>query len=112
MCAVSTIRELCTEAARRHEAGDLPGADFLLRQAYALSQGLQSPVLEAKILNTMGAFRIEGKRAKTAVPLLAEAREKVLARIGRNNKLYTIITGNLLQAEVAAIMENVPSTTA
>ena len=109
MCAVTSIRNLCAEAARMHEAGDFMGADFLLHQACAQAAGLGSPVLEAKILNTMAAFRVEGKRAKSAVPLLARAREKVDARIGRDNKLYAIISGNLFQAEVAAIMEAAPA---
>ena len=112
MCAVTTIKELCAEASRLHAAGDFMGADFLLHQAYARARGLGSPVLEAKILNSMAAFRVEGKRAKTAVPLLAEAREKVDARIGRNNKLYAIISSNLIQAQVAAIMEAAPAATA
>ena len=55
----------------------------------------------------MGVFAMEGKRAKAAIPLLAQARAKVDGRIGRNNKLYAVIANNLVQAEVAAIAESV-----
>lgn len=108
MCALKSIQALCRAGAEAHAAGDSMNGDFLLHQAYSQAKGLHSPVLEAKILNTMAVFAIEGKRAKTAVPLLARAQAKVDARIGRNNKLYTVISNNLLQAEVAAIAESVP----
>ncbi|CAK7059096.1 MAG: hypothetical protein DELT_01347 [Desulfovibrio sp.] len=103
MCALKTIRELCDAGAKAHGAGDPLNGDFLLQQAYAQARGLNSPVLEAKILNTMGVFALEGKRAKKAVPLLSEAREKVRKRIGTQNKLYEVICSNLLQAQVASV---------
>ena len=106
MCALRSIQELCRAGAEAHASGNAVNADFLLHQAYAQAKGLGSPVLEAKILNTIAVFAMEKKRAKTAVPLLTQAREKVRARIGINNKLYKVISGNLLQAEVAAITEN------
>ena len=104
MCALKNIKELCDAGAKAHSAGDSLNGDFLLQQAYAQARGLNSPVLEAKILNTMAVFALEGKRAKKAVPLLSEAREKVKDRIGTKNKLYEIICRNLLQAQVAAVM--------
>jgi hypothetical protein len=105
MCALKTIQALCRAGAEAHAAGDIMNADFLLHQAYSQAKGLQSPVLEAKILNTMGVFKMEGKQAKAAISLLTTARDKVEARIGKSNKLYTVISNNLLQAEVATIME-------
>ena len=106
MCAVTSIRDLCRAGAAAHAAGDALNADFLLHQAYSQARGLQSPVLEAKILNTMAVFAMEGRRAKAAIPLLARAQARVEARIGRQNKLYSVISNNLLQAEVAAIKED------
>lgn len=107
MCALKSIQALCRAGAEAHAAGNPMNGEFLLRQAYSQAKGLHSPVLEAKILNTMAVFAMEGKRAKAALPLLAQARANVDARIGRNNKLYTVIANNLLQAEVAAIEESV-----
>ena len=85
-------------------------ADFLLHQAYSQAKGIGSPVLEAKILNTMGVFKMEGKQARRAVPLLSKAQAKIEGRIGKNNKLYAVIFSNLLQAEVAAVIEKTPAT--
>ena len=110
MCALKTIQALCRAGAEAHAAGDSLNADFLLYQAYTQAKGLHSPILEAKILNTMGTFKMEGKQARAAVPLLTKAQAKVDARIGKNNKLYIVISNNLLQAEVAAIMESSPAT--
>ena len=110
MCALTSIRALCRAGAAAHAAGDRLNGDFLLHQAYSQARGLQSPVLEAKILNTMAVFAMEGRRPKAAIPLLTQAREKVYARIGRQNKLYSVISNNLLQAEVAAITESAPAT--
>lgn len=104
MCALKNIRELCEAGAKAHEKGDEINGDFLLRQAYSQARGLNSPVLEAKILNTMGVFALERKHAVKAVPLLAEAREKVKARVGTKNKLYEVICNNLMQAQVAAVV--------
>ena len=106
MCALTSIRALCRAGADAHHAGNAVNAEFLLRQAYAQARALQSPVLEAKILNTMAVFAMEGHNPKKAVPLLIEAMAKVDARIGRKNKLYSVISSNLLQAEMAAITES------
>lgn len=103
MCALKNIRELCRAGAEAHAAGDAVNAEFFLRQAYVRARALPSPVLEAKILNTMGAFALEDNRPHAAVPFLRQARKKVDARIGRDNTLYHVISDNLLQAEVAAI---------
>lgn len=105
MCALKSIKALCKAGANAHAAGDPVNADFLLHQAYAQAKGLNSPVLEAKILNTMAVFAMEDKRSKAAIPLLVRALAKVDARIGRHNKLYSVISNNLLQAETAAAIE-------
>ena len=110
MCALKVIQELCRAGAEAHAAGDTMNADFLLHQAYAQAKGLRSPVLEAKILNTMGVFKMEEKQPKDAVSLLTKARDKVEARIGKGNKLYKVISNNLLQAQVATIMVATPAT--
>lgn len=104
MCALKSIKELSAAAAKAHSAGDASNGDFLLLQAYTQARGLGSPVLEAKLLNTMAVFALEEKRAEKAIPLLSEAREKVRARIGTQNKLYEIICNNLSQARVAAAL--------
>lgn len=101
MCALKSIRALCESGAKAHAGGDSLNAEFLLRQAYAAAKQLNSPVLEAKILNTMAVFAMENKRAASAVPLLARAGEKVAARIGTGNKLYAVINSNLRQARAA-----------
>lgn len=106
MCALKNIKALCKEGAEAHSRGESLNADFLLHQAYTHAKCLNSPVLEAKILNTMAAFAMEGKRSKAAVPLLTRALARVDARIGRNNKLYAVIANNLLQAEAAAVIES------
>lgn len=106
MCALKTIKTLCKEGAEAHSRGDSLNADFFLHQAYSHARFLNSPVLEAKILNTMAVFAMTGKRSKIAIPLLARALARVDARIGRSNKLYSVIENNLLQAEVAAIVED------
>ena len=103
MCALKNIRSLCRAAAEAHAAGNTVNAEFMLRQAYTRAKAMNSPVLEAKILNTTAVFALEGGRAGDAVPLLIKALAKVDARIGRSNKLYTVISNNLLQAEVAAV---------
>ena len=99
MCALKTIKEFCRAGVAAHESGDALGAEFQLHQAYVWAKGLKSPVLEAKILNTMAVFAMADQRPANAVPMLREAREKVAARVGRSNKLYAVITNNLIQAE-------------
>lgn len=101
MCALKAIRNLCESGAQAHAAGDSLNAEFLLRQAYTQAGYLNSPVLEAKILNTLAVFAMENKRAASAVPLLAQAERKVAARIGTDNKLYAVIHRNLCQAREA-----------
>jgi len=103
MCALKSIRQLCEAGAKAHGSGDALNADFFLRRACSQARGLNSPILEAKILNTMAVFALADGRAGKAVPLLTEARQKVSDRIGAKNKLYTVISNNLLQAETAAI---------
>lgn len=103
MCALKSIRALCRAGAEAHFAGNDVNAEFLLHQAYTQAKALNSPVLEAKILNTMAVFAMEGVRPKKAIPLLIKAMGKVDSRIGRKNKLYAVISSNLLQAEMAAI---------
>jgi hypothetical protein len=76
-------------------------ADFLLHQACVLAKGLHSPVLEAKLLNTRGVFAMANRRRQAAVAFLAQAQAKVDARIGRNNKLYAVISSNLRRAELS-----------
>ena len=112
MCALKSIRALCQAGAKAHAEGDAVNAEFLLRQACTQARALNSPILEAKILNTMAVFALEGRRAKTAVPLLIRALTLVDARVGRSNKLYTVISNNLLQAEVARVSESAPETAA
>ncbi len=107
-----SIKALCRAGAKAHEAGDAVNAEFLLHQAYAQARGLKSPVLEAKILNTMAVFAMEKKRSRQAIPLLAQAREKVEARIGRRNKLYAVIANNLRRAEASAVSEEAPARSA
>jgi hypothetical protein len=75
-------------------------ADFLLHQACVLAEGLHSPVLEAKVLNTRGVIALANRRRKAALGFLARAQAKVDARIGRNNKLYAVISSNLRRAEM------------
>lgn len=101
MCVLKEIRTLCRAGAEAHEAGDALNGDCLLHQAFALARDLKSPVLEAKILNTLGVFALAGRRAARAVPLLARARDNVRARIGVDNKLFKVIENNLRQAEEA-----------
>lgn len=103
MCALKSIRQLCEAGAEAHGSGDALNADFFLRQARSQARGLNSPILEAKILNTMAVFALADGRADKAAPLLAEARQKVGDRIGTRNKLYSVISNNLLQAEAAAV---------
>ena len=103
MCVLKDIRALCRAGAAAHAAGDALNADCLLQQAFGMARDLKSPVLEAKILNTLGVFALAGGRARAAVPLLAQARDKVKARIGDSNKLYAVIENNLRQAEEAAV---------
>lgn len=102
MCVLKEIRTLCRAGVEAHEAGDALNGDCLLHQACMLARDLKSPVLEAKILNTLGVFALTGRRAGKAIPLLVRARDKVRARIGVNNKLFTVIVNNLRQAEEAA----------
>lgn len=99
MCALKSIQALCLAGADAHASGDAMNADFLLHQAYAQAKRLNSPVLEAKILNTMAAFAMEDMRTDAAIPLLLQARDKVDAKLGQNNKLYTAIASNLRQAQ-------------
>lgn len=106
MCALKSIRALCQAGVKAHAEGDAANAEFILRQAYTRARVLNSPVLEAKILNTMAAFIMESRRAKTAVPLLLRALALVDARIGRSNKLYSVISDNLRQAEAARVSES------
>jgi len=112
MCALKSIRALCQAGANAHAAGDAANAEFILRQARAEARALQSPILEAKICNTMAVFAMEDGRAKTAVPLLIKALALVDARVGRSNKLYTTLSNNLLQAEMARISETAATETA
>lgn len=112
MCALKSIRTLCRAGAKAHAEGDQVNAEFLLRQACTQARALNSPILEAKILNTMAVFAMEGRRAKTAMPLLVRARVLVDTCIGRTNKLYAVISNNLLQAEVARFSESAPETAA
>lgn len=106
MCALKVIRELCQAGTAAQAAGDMLNADFFLHQAYARAKGLHSPVLEAKILNTMAVFAMADRRPGQAVPLLSEARDKVCARLGMDSKLYGIIEGNLRRAQGAAIEQS------
>ena len=101
MCALTGIRALCQSGAKAHANGDALNAEFMLRQAYTQARQLNSPVLEAKILNTLAVFAMEDKRVAFAIPLLAQAEQKVAARIGTSNKLYTVIRNNLRQAQEA-----------
>ena len=101
MCALKAIKKLCRAGTAAHESGDVLNAEFHLHQAYIWAKGLNLPVLEAKILNTIAVFAIADHRPTKAVSMLHEAREKVEARVGRNNKLYRIITDNLVQAKAA-----------
>ena len=106
MCALKGIRELCRAGAEAHARGDDLNAEFLLRQAHAQAKGLKSPVLEAKILNTMAVFALEASRAAEAVPLLVLARDMVRGRIGQGNRLHTVISNNLVQAQRASNAES------
>ncbi len=99
---LKTNMELCRAGVAAHESGDAVNAQFHLHQARAWARGLKSPVLEAKILNTMAVFAMASQRPAKAVPILIEAREKVAARVGRSNNLYRVISNNLVQAEAAA----------
>jgi hypothetical protein len=101
MCALQSIRRLCRSAVEAHEAGNGANADFLLHQACVLAEGLHSPVLEAKVLNTRGVIAMANRRRKAAVIFLAQAQAKVDARIGRSNKLYAVISNNLRRAEMS-----------
>jgi Flp pilus assembly protein TadD len=101
MCALKNIRELCRYGMRTAEAGDHSGAQFLLHQALRQAQGLASPVLEAKILNSLGVVCLLRGSGRDAVRHLARALERVERRVGRNNKLYAAIAGNLRRAEEA-----------
>lgn len=112
MCVLKSIRALCRAGAKAHAEGDEVNAEFLLRQACTQARVLNSPILEAKILNTMAVFAVEGRRAQTAMPLLARALALVDTRIGRTNKLYMVISNNLLQAEEARFSESAPDTAA
>ena len=99
MCALKGIRELCQAGAEAQNKGDHLAAEFFLRQALRQAVGVGSPVLEAKILNTMGVFSMASGSASKSVPLFAGALERVRRRIGEGNKLYTVINNNLHEAE-------------
>lgn len=99
MCAVTAIRDLCRSGMAANEHGDHAAADFYLHQALRQAQGRKSPVLEAKILNTMGVLALTRGRQACAVAPFTQALHKVEARIGRENVLYRVISNNLAQAQ-------------
>ena len=98
MCAVAVIRQLCQSGMEADSRGDHLGASFFLHQALAQAKGRNSPVLEAKIMNTMGVLALLRGDAAAAVPSLRNALEKVAARVGTENTLYRVIRKNLDQA--------------
>ena len=99
MCALKSIQNLCRDGMSAAGAGNFAGAGFLLRQALRQAGAIASPVLEAKILNSLGVVSLMRGRGAEAAPHLALALEKVERRVGKNNKLYAVIESNLLQAE-------------
>ncbi len=99
MCALKSIRDLCRSGMGCVDRGDYLGGRFLLRQALRQAQALASPVLEAKILNSLGvACLLEGS-SRDAAGYFARALERVESRAGKGNKLYAVIEGNLRRAE-------------
>ncbi len=98
MCAVAVIRQLCQSGMEADSQGDHLGASFFLHQALAQAKGRNSPVLEAKILNTMGVLALLRGDVTAAVKPLSQALEKVVARVGTENALYRVIRKHLDQA--------------
>ncbi len=98
MCALKSIRDLCRCGMAAAEKGDHEGANFLLRQALRQAGALSSPVLEAKILNSMGIVRLLQGRTADAAPFLTSALDKVERRAGKSNRLYAVIAANLSRA--------------
>ena len=97
MCALKGIRELCQAGAEAQKKGDHFAAEFFLRQALRQACGVGSPILEAKIMNTMGVFLMVQGAVPKSVPLFAG--EKVRIRVGEKNALFTAISKNLFEAE-------------
>ncbi len=95
MCALKSIQDLCRCGMASANGGDAAGAQFMLHQALRQARSLASPVLEAKILNSLGVVCLMGGQGSAAVPHFTRALEKVEARVGRNNKLYATIESNL-----------------
>jgi hypothetical protein len=102
MCILRNIRELCEAGRRAYAGGNAANGEFMLLQARALAKGLNSPVLEAKILNAMAVFALEARHTEKAATLLLEAREKVKKKAGTENFLYKVISNNLREAGALA----------
>ena len=94
MCAVKAVGDLSRSGMRAFEEGRIENADFLLHQALMRARSLNSPVLEAKILNNIGLVAAlsgrEGKARETLRQALGRLEQKV-----REGKLHSIISGNL-----------------
>ena len=99
MCAVKAVGQLSRTGMKAYEAGDVMGAEFLLHQALLRAQGMNSPVLEAKILNNIGLVSALTGRKADAVRHLQTALEKVRNRVGCENKLHALLVRNLEQAQ-------------
>lgn len=96
MCAVKNIGQLSRSGMQAFQEGQVHNAEFLLHQALVQAKSLNSPVLEAKILNNIGLVAsLTGKKdlaRETLATALATLEKKVVS-----GSLHDLISKNLAE---------------
>lgn len=94
MCAVKAVGQLSRSGMEEFHAGRAENAEFLLHQALMRAKRLESPVLEAKILNNLGLVAsLSGKREQ-AREILNKALATLEKRVTEGS-LHELIRKNL-----------------
>lgn len=95
-CAHPAIKaaKQCRTAMDLANAGQIRAAETLLRAAMTGLRGTDMPMMQAKILNSLGLVYLQRERPETARRCLARALTLIERKIGRDNWLYKSVCGN------------------
>lgn len=101
MSPLRKLGMLNREGMKACNSGNLNNAMFLLTQADSIARGIQSPLHEAKVRNSMGLVHILSGDREQAMGCFRLAERKSILVAGPGNILHKIIAKNIARLETA-----------